>query len=198
MMKSNLPMILGKLKQAETCLGSLSQEFQRLETEKQAYLREIMMGAQRSKEVKDSDQAIKQKGVDVSKAKEEVSNLRAQLEAQLGEFRKHLIEEKQADLNRYLEQKTQYLKRIEELELETSRYRYLITGKKDRRLANEKDLLPLENREQSDFAPIDELIGRIKLEVSRINRMNSEALLTEYLAREEQSTQGSGDPGLDE
>ena len=191
-------MILPKLKQADRFLESLSQEFQQLETEKQAYLREIMMGAQRSKEVKDSDQAIKQKGFDVSKAKEEVSNLRAQLEAQLGEFRKHLIEEKQADLNHYLEQKTQYLKRIEELELEASRYRYVITGKKDRRLANERDLLPLENREQSDFAPIDELIGRIKLEVSRINRMNSEALLTEFLKREERFTQGTSGPGLGE
>ena len=75
-----------------------------------------------------------------------------------------MIEEKQRELNDYMEQRTRYLKRIEELEVEISRYRYLVTGKKDRCLA-------------------DEVIGHIKLEIHKIIRMSSEALLKEYLAR---------------
>ena len=83
-----------------------------------------------------------------------------------------------------MEQRARYLKRIEELEVEISRYRYLVTGKKDRRLVKVRGLLPSEIRHQDNFVSIDEAIGHIKLEVHKITRMNSEALLKEYLARE--------------
>jgi chromosome segregation ATPase len=175
--------VLRKLKAAEMRLEALSQEIEELNSEKQDYLREIMKGGQRSAEVKKLDQAIRDKNLVISRAKEEVGNLHAQLEKQLAEFRKELIKEKQRELNQYMEQRAYYLKRIEELQTETSRYRYLLTGEKDHRLANKKSLLPLESDQEKDFTPIDELIGRVKLEVSRVNRMNSKALLEEYLER---------------
>jgi hypothetical protein len=84
-----------------------------------------------------------------------------------------------------MDQRTRYLERIEKLEVEISRYRYLVTGRKDRRLANVKDLLPSKIRHKGDFASVDELIGRIQLEVHQTTRMNSGALLSEYLARGE-------------
>ena len=183
-MKSTGKDILNKLRRAETRLESLSQNFQSLESEKQGYLQEIMRGAQLFREVKKADQVIKEKRLAISKAKKEVSNLRAQWEGQLVKFKKDLIEEKQGELNYYMKRRTRYLKRIEKLEVEISRYRYLVTGKKDRRLANVKDLLPSEIRHQDDFVSIDEAIGHIKLEVHRITRMSSQALLKEYMARE--------------
>ena len=143
-----------------------------------------MRGGQLFREVKRADQAIKKKRLAISKVKKEVGNLRAQLAGQLTEFRRNLIEEKQRELNQCMEQRARYLKRIEELEVEISRYRYLVTGKKDRRLVKVRDLLPSEIRHQDNFVSIDEAIGHIKLEVHKITRMNSEALLKEYLARE--------------
>jgi chromosome segregation ATPase len=175
--------ILNKLKRAETRLKSLSQEFQRLESEKQGYLREIMKGKQLFREIKKADQMIKGKRLAISRAKKNVSNLRVQWEGRLAEFKKDLIEEKQRKLDGYMEQRTKYLERIEELEVEISRYRYLVTGRKDRRLANVKDLLPSEIRLQDDFVSIDEVIGHIKLEIHKITRMGSEVLLKEYVAR---------------
>ena len=183
-MKSMDTDILKKLKRAERRLESLTQQFQSVESEKQGYLREIMRGGQLFREVKRADQAIKKKRLAISKVKKEVGNLRAQLAGQLTEFRRNLIEEKQRELNQCMEQRARYLKRIEELEVEISRYRYLVTGKKDRRLVKVKDLLPSEIRHQDDFVFVDEAIGHIKLEVYKITRMSSEALLKEYLARE--------------
>jgi len=176
--------ILKKLKRAERRLEALNQEFQNLESEKQGYLQEIMRGGQLFREVKKADQVIKEKRLAISKAKRKVSSLRAQLQGQFAEFRRDLIEEKQRELNQCMEQRARYLKRIEELEVEISRYRYLMTGKKDRRLVKVKELLPSEIRHQDDFVSIDEAIGHIKLEVYKITRMSSEALLKEYLARE--------------
>ena len=176
--------ILKKLKRAERRLESLSQEFQSLESEKQSYLKEIMRGGQLFREVKKLDQVIKAKSLAISKAREKVGNLRARLAGELAEFRRDLIEEKKRELNHYMEQRTRYMKRIEELEVEISRYRYLVTGKKDRRLANVKDLLPSELGHQEDFLSIEEVIGHIKLEVHKITRMSSKELLKESLARE--------------
>jgi chromosome segregation ATPase len=182
-MKSMAKDILNKLRRAETRLKSLSQDLQRLESEKQGYLQEIMRGAQLFREVEKAAQMIKRKRLAISKTKKDVSNLRAQWEGRLVEFKKDLIEEKQRELNDYMEERTRYLKQIEELEVEISRYRYLVTGKKDRRLADVKDLLPSEIPHQDDFVSIDEIIGHIKLEVHKITRMSSEALLKEYIAR---------------
>ena len=183
-MKSMDKDILKKLKRAERRLESLTQPFQSVESEKQGYLREIMRGGQLFREVKRADQAIKKNRLAISKVKKEVGNLRAQLAGQLTEFRRNLIEEKQRELNQCMEHRARYLKRIEELEVEISRYRYLVTGKKDRRLVKVRGLLPSEIRHQDNFVSIDEAIGHIKLEVHKITRMNSEALLKEYLARE--------------
>jgi chromosome segregation ATPase len=175
--------VLDKLRKAERRLEKLSQECERLEAEKQEYLKEIMRGGQLYREVEKADEAVKGKRLAISKAKEEVSSLRTQLEVQLTHFKKDLIEEKKKDLNSYMEERARYLRRIEALEIEISRYRYLVTGKKDRRLANVKDLLPSEIQPQDEFMSIDEAIGRIKLEVHRITRMSSEALLREYRTR---------------
>lgn len=175
--------VLDTLKRAERRLDKLSQEFQVMEARKQEYLREIMRGAHHYHEVEKADLALKKKRLAISRAKEEVSGLRTQLEIQLTAFKKDLIEEKKSELNSYMEERARYLKQIEELQVEISRYRYLVTGKKDRLLANLKDPLPSEIGPQDEFMSIDEAIGRIKLEVHRITRMNSEALLEEYLAR---------------
>jgi chromosome segregation ATPase len=183
-MKSMPAEILKKLKKAETRLESLSQEFQSLESGKKTYLQAILKGEQLFREVKETDQLLKEKKLAISKARKEVGNLRARLAGQLAQFKMDLIEEKQRELRRYMKQRERYLKRIEKLGVEASKYRYLVTGKKDRRLANVKDLLPSALRDQGDFVPIDEAIGHITLEVHRINRMGSEALLMEYLARE--------------
>ena len=182
-MKSMGKDVLDKLRKAERRLEKLSQEYERLETEKREYLQEIMRGGQLYREVEKADEAMKRKRLSISKAKEEVSSLRTQLEVQLTHFKKDLIEEKKKDLNSSMEERARYLRRIEELEVEISTYRYLVTGKKDRRLANVKDLLPSEIQPQDEFMSIDEAIGRIKLEVHRITRMSSEALLGEYRAR---------------
>jgi len=182
-MRSKGKDVLDKLKKAERRLDTLSQEFQVLEARKQEYLREIMRGGQLYNEVERADLALKKKRLAISRAKEEVSGLRTQLEVQLTAFKKDLIEEKKSELNSYMEERARYLKQIKELEVEISRYRYLVTGKKDRLLANVKDLLPSEIGPQDEFVSIDEAIGRIKLEVHRITRMSSEALLEEYLAR---------------
>jgi chromosome segregation ATPase len=182
-MKSMGKDVLGKLRKAERRLEKLSQECERLETEKQEYLQEIMRGGQLYREVEKADEAMKGKRLAISKAKEEVSSLRTQLEVQLTHFKKDLIEEKKKDLDSFMEERARYLRRIEALEIEISRYRYLVTGKKDRRLANVKELLPSEIQPQDEFMSIDEAIGRIKLEVHRITRMSSEALLGEYRAR---------------
>ena len=183
-MKSIPSDIVKKLKRAERRLQSLSQEFQNLESGKKSYLQEIMKGGQLFREVKETDQLLKKKSLAISRIRKEIGNLSARLAGQLAEFKRDLIEEKQRELQHYMEQRSRYLKRIEELELEVSRYRYLLTGKKDRNLANVKELLPSELRDQKDFAPIDEVIGHIKLEVHRVTRMSSKALLKEYLARE--------------
>lgn len=82
-----------------------------------------------------------------------------------------------------MEQRERYLQRIEELEVEISRFRYLVSGKKDRWLADVRDPLRREVGNQDDFIPIDETIGHIKLEIHRIVRMNTEALLKKYMAR---------------
>jgi len=183
-MKSIPSDILKKLKKAETRLESLSQELQSLESGKKNYLQEILKGEQLFREVKETDQLLKEKKLAVSKARKEVGNLRARLAGQLAQFKGDLVEEKQRELRRYMKQRERYLKRIEKLEVEVSKYRYLVTGKKDRRLANVKDLLPSDLRHQDEFVPVDEAIGHITLEVHRITRMGSEALLKEYLARE--------------
>lgn len=188
-MKSAGSDIWSRVKQAEKRLESLSRQFQRLESQKKGYLQEIMRGGQLFREVKKADQAIKEKSLAISKVKEEVSHLRAQLEGQLGGFRKDLIEEKQRELSDYMDQRARYLKRIGELEIEISRYRYLVTGKKDRRLVDVKDPLPSEIPHQEEFAPIDEVIGHIKLDIHRIIRMSSGELLKEYLAREGEGNQ---------
>jgi len=176
---------LGKLRQAEGILASLSQEIRTLESERQGHLQEIVRGRQLLTELNQIDRVINEKKIAFSKSKEEVGYLRAQLESQLSAFRKDLLEEKQRALDSYLEQRSGYLKRIEVLELEASKYRYLVTGKKDQRLANVKDLLPSELG-MADFVPVDEHIGKIKLQVSTINRMNSEELLKKYLEREKE------------
>ncbi len=176
--------ILKKLRTAERRLQSLSRETETLESEKKRCLQEMMKGGDFFKEVKEIDRLLKKKGLVISKTRKEVGNLRARLAGQLAQFKRDLIEEKQKELDHYVEQRTRYQDRIEELELEISRYRYLVTGKKDRRLANVKDLLPSEFRNQEDFSPIDEAIGHITLEVHRITLMSSEELLKEYLARE--------------
>jgi chromosome segregation ATPase len=182
-MNSLLSDILKELNRAEKRLESLSQDFHNLESGKKGYLQEIMRGEQLFREVKETDQLIKKKSLAISKMRREVGNLRARLAAQLAEFKRDLIEEKQRELDHYTEQRTRYLERIEELEVEISRYKYLLTGRKDRRLADAKELLPSELRYQEDFVPIDEAIGHIKMEVHRITSMGSDALLKEYLAR---------------
>jgi len=194
-MKTPRSDIWSRLKQAEKRLESLSRQFQRLESQKKGYLQEIMRGGQLFREMKKADQAMKEKGLAISKAKEEVGHLRAQLEGQLGGFRKDLIEEKQRELNDYMNQRARYLKRIGELEIEISRYRYLVTGKKDRRLVDVNDPLPSEIPHQEEFAPIDEVIGHIKLDIHRIIRMSSEELLKEYLAREGEGNEKPGGKG---
>jgi len=188
-MKSKPSDIWYELKEAETRLESLSREFQILESEKRGYLQEIMKGGQLSKMVKEADQAIKEKGLAISKVKEEVGNLRSLFGGELARFRKELIEEKQGDLNRSMEQRARYLKRIEELEVEISRYRYLVTGKKDRHLVKVENPLPLEVSYQDDFQPIDEVIGHMKLEIHKIIRMSNEKRLKEYLARRKEHDQ---------
>lgn len=182
-MKSSLSEVLKGLKQVETRLEGLKQEFHNLESEKQVHLREMIKGGQRSPKVKKTDQAIQEKTLLISEAKEQASNLRAQLEMELVKLRKNLIKKKQGELDHHMEQRMRYLNRIEELEVEKSRYRYLITGQKGQRLAKEEDLLPLEAQNQGDFVPIDEIIGQIRLEVSRINRLSSKALLEEYVTK---------------
>jgi hypothetical protein len=112
-----------------------------------------------------------------------VGNLHAQLEGVLAELRRDLIARKQRKLDEYMGQRERYLKRIEELEIEISRYRYLLTGKKDRRLVEVKDPLPREVRDRDKFISIDEAIGHINLEIQKIIRMSSRALLTEYMVR---------------
>jgi len=183
-MNSMLSEVLKKLKRAESRLDTLTREFQDLVSEKQTYLEEIMKGGKRSQEVQRIDRAIHERNRAVSKAKGRVSNLRSQLETELVEYRKELTEERQRELDHYIEQRAGCLRRIAELEVEASRYRYLITGKKDHRLANEENPLPLETPYQSNFVPLDEIIGRIKLELSRISRMTTNALLENYLARD--------------
>jgi chromosome segregation ATPase len=181
-MRSMLSDVLKKLRKEESKLEALTQEFHGLEAQKQGYLQEIMKGGQRSAEMAGADEAIREKGHLISETKEQVGNLRVQLELLLTRFREKLTEEKQNELAHRVEERTQYLKRIEELEVEISRYRYLISGKRDHRLAKEKDPLPLEARGPGEFSPIDEIIGHKQLEISKINRMNSRELLDEYLA----------------
>ncbi len=188
-MKSMHSDIWHKLRRAEKRLESLSRELETLESQKQGYLQEIVRGGRLFREVKEVDQGIKKKGLAISKAKEKVGHLRSLLEGELARFRRQLLEEKQGELNHYMEERSRYLKRIEDLELETSRYRYFITGKKDRRLADVKDPLPSEIPHQGDFEPIDELIGHIKLDIHRIIRMSSGELLKDYLARKKRHDQ---------
>lgn len=182
-MKSSYLDIWYKLRRAEKRLESLSRELETLDSQKQGYLQEIVRGGQLFIEVKEADQAIKKKGLAISKAKEKVGNLRSLLEGDLARFRKELIEEKKRELDEYVEQRARYLKRVEELEVETSRYRYLITGKKDLRLADVKDPLPSDIPHHDDFEPIDEVMGHIKLQIHKIIRMSSGELLKEYLSR---------------
>lgn len=195
-MRSSRSDILNRLKQAEAWLESLSRELETLEAQKQGYLQEIVRGGQLLREVKETDQAITEKHVAISKAKEEVSNLYAQLEGELAKLKRDLIAQKQRELDQYMERRAQYLKRIDELEVEISRYRYLVTGKKDRRLVEVKDPLPREIGNQDNFIFIDEVIGHIKLEIHKITRMNSEALLKEYMARERKGGQSQKKPDV--
>ncbi len=181
--------ILRKVTRAERRLAGLCKELQDLESTKRGHLQELMRGGQRSTEIKKTDQAILRKGHAISRAKEQVGNLRAELERELARFRKDLIEEKQREVDQFAKQRTRYLKRIEELEVEISKYRYLITGKKDQHLVKVESLLPPQTVKQEHFVPLDEVIGRINLEISRINRMTSEALLGEYEAREKKGNQ---------
>jgi hypothetical protein len=183
--------VLERLREAEARLEFLNREIRSLESEKQGYLKEIMKGGQRFSDVKRIDQALQDRSVLFSKTKEEAGNLRGQLERRLAKFRKQLVKEKQRELDRNLRRREGYLKRIRELELEASRYRYLVTGIKDYRLANVNNLLPSDIGDEDDSVPIDEAIGKIKLEVSEINRMNSEALLDDYLARETKEGQNA-------
>ncbi len=176
---------LGKLRQAEGILASLSQAIRILESERQGHLQEIVRGRQLLTELNRIDQTINEKKAAFSKSKEEVGHLRAQLESQLSDFRKDLLEEKQRALDSYVERRSGYLERIKMLEIEASKYRYLVTGKKDQRLANVRDLLP-SDMDAVDFVPVDGHIGKIKLQVSMINRMNSEELLKKYLDREKE------------
>ena len=97
--------ILNRLKQAEALHESLSRELESLESQKRGYLQEIMRGGQLFREVKETDQAITEKHVAISKAKEEVSNLHAQLEGELAEFRRDLIVQKQRELDQYMGQR---------------------------------------------------------------------------------------------
>ncbi len=119
---------LGKLRQAEGILASLSQEIRILESERQGHLQEIVRGRQLLTELNRIDQIINEKKGAFSKSKEEVGHLRAQLESQLSDFRKDLLGEKQRALDSYLERRSGYLKRIDVLELEASKYRYLVTA----------------------------------------------------------------------
>jgi len=183
-MEIKLSEVLEKLRQAEARLECLNREIRNLESDKQSYLKEIMKGGRRSLQVKRIDRALRERNLPLSKTKEEIGNLRGQLETKLAEFRKQLIEEKQKELIEHLEIREGYLKRVGELELEASRYRYFVTGIKDHRLINVRNHLPSEIEDQEDFVPIDQAIGYTKLDVSRINRMSSKALLDEYLARE--------------
>jgi chromosome segregation ATPase len=188
-MEITLSEVLEKLRQAEARLDLLKQEIQDLESKKQSHLQEIMKGGGGSQRVKKTGEALREKIHTLSKTKEEVGNLRGQLETKLARFKKELIEEKQDELNDHLERRARYLKRIEELEIEASKYRYLLTGKKDHRLVNVKDSLPSEIQNREGFLPIDEVIGHTKLDVSRIDRMSSEELLNEYLVREKRDDQ---------
>ena len=181
--KSSQLDVVKKLKRAEMRLRSLTRDLQSLEARKQGYLQDMVRGGKLLREVKEAEQAITRKHRAISRAKE-VSNLHAQLEGELARFKRDLIAQKQRELDRHMGQRERYLKRIEELEVEISRYRYLVTGKKDRRLAEVKDPLPREVRDRDNFISIDEVIGHIRLEIHRIIRMNSEALLKEYMARE--------------
>lgn len=183
-MRSRLSEVLKGVEEAETRLEVLSQEFRDLESEKAALLQEIMRGARRTVEVKKTDRAIQEKSLVISEAKEQVGKLRVRLETQLAKLRKDLIKKKQRELDHSMRRRARYLKRMEELEVEKSRYRYLITGEKNHRLAKEKDLLPRETQNQGEFVPMDEIVGRLKLQISKINRLSSKALLEEYLARE--------------
>jgi chromosome segregation ATPase len=188
-MEVTLSEVLRELRQAEARLELLNKKIQNLESMRQGYLEEIMKGGRCSQEVKNTDEALREKSLILSKTKEQVGKLRGRLEIKLGKFKKELIEEKQKEVNHHMAQRARYLKRIEELEVEASKYRYLVTGEKSHRLANVKDPLPSEVVHQEHFVPIDEIIGRAKLEVSMINRMSSEALLREYLSRERRSDQ---------
>jgi chromosome segregation ATPase len=182
--KSSQLDVVKKLKRAETRLRSLTRDLQSLEARKQGYLQDMVRGGKLLREVKEAEQGITRKHRAISRAKEAVSNLHAQLEGELARFKRDLIAQKQRELDRHMGQRERYLKRIEELEVEISRYRYLLTGKKDRRLAEVKDPLPREVRDRDNFISIDEVIGHISLEIHRIIRMNSKALLKEYMARE--------------
>jgi hypothetical protein len=176
--------VFKKLNRAEKRLAILTQQLQNLESEKRVLLQRIMRGEPRSLDVKKADQSIRRRSLAVSRTRGHVANLRAQLETELARFRRELTREKERELNQHMERRARYLKRAEELEVEASRYRHLVTGKKDQRLANVKDLLPSEVEPQAEIVPVDEIIGHTKLEISRISRMNSEALLREYVARE--------------
>lgn len=70
-MKSSRLDILNRLEKAEARLGSLSRELEALESRKQDYLREIMRGGQHFREVKETDRAITEKHLAISKAKDE-------------------------------------------------------------------------------------------------------------------------------
>jgi hypothetical protein len=186
--------VLEKLKQAEKGLELLNHEIHDLESAKKGHLNEVMKGGDGSMEMKKIDRTIVEKGSALSRIKEQVGSLRVELETELSEFRKQLIEERQCELNRHMDRRIQYLRRIEELELEVSKYRFLVTGKKDHRLAKVKDPLPSGVGHPEEFVPIDEVIGRTKLEVSSINRMSSEELLMEYIAREKKQCQNPDKP----
>ncbi len=175
--------ILKKLKRAETRLETLHKEFQALESEKRVYIQKIMKGEQLATEVKRAGQAITRKSLAISHAKEKVGNLRAEAERQLAKFRKDWIDERQKEVNDHIKKRTLYLERIKELEVEVSKYRYLITGKKDHHLVDLDDLCLPKKDQLEAFVPIDEVIGRIKVAISQIHSMSSEELLKEYLAR---------------
>ncbi len=179
--------ILKKLKRAERRLETLHKELQALESEKRVYIQKIMKGEQLTTEVKKADQAMTRKSLVISNAKEKVGNLRAETERQLAKFRKDWIDEKQKEVNDHIKKRTLYLERIKELEVEISKFRYLITGKKDHHLVDLDDLSLPKTDQREALVPIDEVIGRIKVAISRIHSMSSEELLKEYLARVKQN-----------
>lgn len=183
-MDSPLSIILDELRQTESQFDSLNKELRDLESQKQYHVREVLRGRKDLSQVTETNRAIKEMRLAISNTKERIGDIRTRLETRLVERRRELIQKKHAELDQHMELRKRYAKRIRELELEISKYRYLITGNKDRSLAGMEDLLPREIRLEEGFAPIDEAIVRVKAEISAASHISTKALLREYLAGE--------------